>query len=267
MNVHVGKTPDKNHEQYMVPGLERGLNLLALFNRAEPELSLSEIARRLEVPRSTAFRLTYTLDQMGFLKRSSGGFKLGARILSLGFDYLASQDLIEVAQPELTALRDATGASSHLGVLDGREVIYVAQISSLRQLSSRVSVGSRFPAHAQSMGRLLLGALPAAELEALYAGVVLEKFTEDTPGDIAELKARIAEDRARGYVVSRGNFERGIVAVAAPVMDGQGVVVAAVNISGPATALDTGALEGVFKDRVMAAAQAISRHLGYRFQE
>ncbi|MGQ3027146.1 MAG: IclR family transcriptional regulator, partial [Ferrovibrionaceae bacterium] len=165
------------------------------------------------------------------------------------------------------ALRDATGASSHLGVLDGRDVIYVAQVSSLRQLSSRVSVGSRFPAHAQSMGRLLLAALPAAELEALYAGVALDKFTEDTPGDFAELKSRIAEDRARGYVVSRGNFERGIVAVAAPVVDAQGVVVAAVNISGPATALDTGALEGVFKDRVMAAAKAISRHLGHRFQE
>jgi DNA-binding IclR family transcriptional regulator len=259
--------PAKNHERYLVPGLERGLKLLSLFSRAEPELPLAELARRLGLSRSSVFRLAYTLEHTGFLLKGAQGYQVGPRVLTLGFDYLASQDLIETARPELTALRDATGASAHLGVREGVEVIYVAQVSSLRQLSSRVSVGTRFPAHAMSMGRLLLSALSDAELEALYRGVKLKRFTDETPASLAELKRRIAADRARGYVVSRGSFESGIAAVAAPVFDAQGKIVAAINISGPAAVLDAGALDGAIKDRVIQAAANISRKLGYRPRE
>lgn len=254
----------KNHKRYLVPGLERGLKLLSLFSRSDPELTLVEIARRMGLTRSSAFRLAYTLEHTGHLVRAGAGYQVGPRVLTLGFDYLASQDLIETARPDLTALRDATGASAHLGVRDHAEVIYVAQVPSLRQLSSRVSVGTRFPAHAMSMGRLLLASLTDAELEELYRDVKLERFTDETPADFAELKQRIASDRARGYVVSRGSFERGIVAVAAPVFDAQDKAVAAINISGPAAALDTGALDGAIKDRVLQAAASISRKLGHR---
>ena len=115
-----------------------------------------------------------------------------------------------------------------------------------------------------SMGRLLLSALSEEEFDALYKGVSLEKFTDDTPGTVEELRARIAADRKRGYVISRGSFERGIAAIAAPVLGADARVVAAVNISGPAATLDTGAIDGVFKDRVCETAARISRALGYR---
>jgi IclR family pca regulon transcriptional regulator len=253
-----------NHDTYMVPGLERGLRVLFMLANERAELSLTQIADRLGVPRSSVFRICYTLEQLGLLTRSPAGYGLGPRILSLGFDYLSSLDIVEIARPELIALRDDTGASSHLGVLSGTEVVYIAQVPSHRQLASRVAVGSRFPAHAMSMGRLLLSSLTDAELDTLYAGLHLEQFTTETPATLDELKRRIASERRRGYVLSRSSFEQGIVAVAAPVLDSDDKVVAAINISGPSASLDTGALEGVYKDRVCEAAQRISLQLGHR---
>lgn len=253
-----------NHDKYMVPGLERGLRVLFVLAAERGDLSLTEISERLGAPRSSVFRICYTLEQLGLLRRTQRGYALGPRILSLGFDYLSSLDIVEIARPELVALRDDTGASAHLGVLSGTDVVYIAQVPSLRQLASRVAVGSRFPAHAMSMGRLLLSSLPAAEFDALYAGVALQKFTSDTPATIDELRQKISAEREQGYVISRSSFEAGIAAVAAPVLDRDGNVVAAINISGPAASLDTGALEGVFKDRVCEAARRISTQLGYR---
>ena len=253
-----------NHATYMVPGLERGLSILFMLAKERGELTLAQLADRLELPRSSVFRLCYTLDQLGLVQRTGAGYGLGSRVLTLGFDYLSSLDIVEIARPDLIALRDDTGASAHLGILSGTDVVYIAQVPSLRQLASRVAVGSRFPAHAMSMGRLLLSSLSAADFEALYDGVVLEKFTDDTPATIEELRQRIAADGGRGYVISRGRFERGIVAVAAPVLDAHNKVVAAINISGPAASLDTGALEGVYKDRVCEAARRISMLLGHR---
>ncbi len=253
-----------NHGKYMVPGLERGLRVLFILANERSELSLTEISERLGAPRSSVFRICYTLDQLGLLRRTQHGYALGPRILSLGFDYLSSLDIVEIARPELAALRDDTGASAHLGVLSGTDVVYIAQVPSLRQLASRVAVGSRFPAHAMSMGRLLLSSLPAVEFDTLYTGIELKRFTNETPGTIEDLRQKIAAERERGYVISRSSFEAGIVAVAAPVMDRDGKVVAAINISGPAASLDTGALEGVFKDRVCEAARRISTQLGYR---
>lgn len=253
-----------NHDTYMVPGLERGVRVLFMLANERGELSLTQIAERLAVPRSSVFRICYTLDQLGLLRRTSNGYGLGPRILSLGFDYLSSLDIVEIARPELVALRDDTGTSAHLGVLSGTDVVYIAQVPSLRQLASRVAVGSRFPAHAMSMGRLLLSSLPPAQFDALYAGVTLQKFTSETPGTIEDLRSRIAAERERGYVISRSSFEQGIVAVAAPVLDRESQVVAAINISGPAASLDTGALEGVYKDRVCEAARRISSQLGHR---
>lgn len=253
-----------SQNNYTVPALDRGLRILFLLSAKRSEMSLAELAAELKLPRSSVFRMCYTLDQLGLLRKTQLGYALGASVLALGFDYLSSLDIVEVARPELVALRDATGASANLGVLSGTEVVYIAQVPSLRQLASRVAIGSRFPAHAMSMGRLLLSSLSEDRFEALYAGVKLQRFTADTPASLTDLRARITADRKRGYVISRGNYEDGIVAVAAPVFDIEGTVVAAINISGPAASLDTGALEGVFKDRVCAAARTISGLLGYR---
>ena len=127
----------------MVPGLERGVRVLFMLAGEKSELSLTQIAERLSAPRSSVFRICYTLEQMGLLRHTALGYGLGPSILSLGFEYLSSLDIVEISKPELIGLRDDTGASAHLGVLSGTHVVYIAQVPSFRQLASRVAVGSR----------------------------------------------------------------------------------------------------------------------------
>ncbi|SLN63493.1 IclR family transcriptional regulator [Oceanibacterium hippocampi] len=253
-------------ERYVVPGLERGLRLLECFSRDRREMTLADLGRELALPRSTVFRLAVTLERMGYLQRVVGGksYALGSRILTLGFEYLASMDLVEVARPHLTALRDATGAAAHMAIREGREIVYIARVASQAQLASNVHVGTRFQAHATSMGRVLLGALNDSDIVNLYAGVALERFTEFTPGTVPELLDIVEQDRNRGYVVSRFAFERGVASVAAPVRDASGRIVAAINISSPGSYIPLDELDGVIKDRVLESAREISAWLGFR---
>lgn len=255
-----------DEDRYMVPGLERGLRLLECFARDNGELTLAELTRRLDLPRSTVFRLVFTLERLGYLQRSASGktYTLGSRILTLGFEYLGSMDLVEVARPYLVALRDDTGASAHMTIREGREIVYVARVASQAQVTSNVHVGTRFKAHATAMGRLLLGDLNDHALINLYSGVTMERFTDKTPGTIEELLKTVEQDRNRGYVISRSGYERGVASVAAPVRDAAGHIAAAVSISSPEGYIDMKELDGAIKDRVLACAEAISVWLGYR---
>jgi DNA-binding IclR family transcriptional regulator len=247
----------------MVPALERGLKVLELFSRDEPEIQLIEIARRMALPKSSAYRLTYTLERLGYLKRSPGGFRLAASLLALGFEYLASQDLIEIAGPELAGLRDETGATALLSVLEDRQVICIAQAASHKTLATRVPIGARYPAHVTAMGRVLLAALSDDALARLYAGARLESFTENTLPDFAALKTTLQQDRRRGYAISRGAFQLGIVAVGAVIRNAKAEPVAAISVVGPALELEASA-DGPVKDSVLKAARHLSELLGHR---
>ena len=249
-------------DRYIVPAVDRALRLLSLLAAERGELTLAELTARLALPHATMFRLAHTLERHGLVRRSLTGYQIGPRILTLGFDYLATQDLSVLARPELVALRDATGASANLAVLDGQDVIYICHVPSLRPLGSRVQVGSRLPAHASSIGRVLLGALPEDALRALYRDPA-DAFP-DTAHDADALVAQAARDRARGWVRKRGVYERELMAIAAPVLDAGGAIVAAINISGPArlvAADDDGVAQAA---RVMHSARVISGLLGWR---
>lgn len=252
-------------DRYMVPGLERGLRLLRCFTRDAPLLGAGDLARTLGLPRTTVFRLIHTLEAMGFVERADGAnrYRLGPEVLGLGFEYLSALELPEVARPALERLRDETGASSHLAIREGGEIVYVSRYASRSALTSNIRVGSRLAAHASSMGRALLADLTEAELDGIYPpGCELEIFTDQTPRDMESLKALLREDRRTGYVVSRSFFERGVVSVAAPVRDATGRAVAAINVTAAQTAIDENALETAFKDRVCDAAAIISAWLG-----
>lgn len=251
-------------DRYIVPGLERGLRLLGCFSRDRPVLGLGDLMRTLDLPRSTVFRLARTLESMGFLQRVDGGqgYRLGAAVLGLGFEYLATIELPEIARPALEKLRDETGASTHLAIRDHDEIVYVGRYPSRSALTSNIRVGSRLAAHASSMGRTLLADLDDDALDALYAGRTLQRFTDQTPADLAALRALLRADRRQGYVVSRSFFERGVVSVAAPVRDLTGRAVAAINVTAAAEAIEPAVLEGAVKDRVCEAARSISRWLG-----
>jgi PcaR/PcaU/PobR family beta-ketoadipate pathway transcriptional regulator len=253
-------------ERYMVPGLARGLAMLAAFTAEAPQLSLADLARAVGLTRSSAFRIAYTLTELGYLVRDEAtkSYRLGPRVLGLGFAYLASIEIVEIAQPHLVALRDRTQCSAHLAVLDGTEIVYVARHAVQKALTSHVQVGSRLPAHATSMGRAILSQLSADDVRARFKGKALESFSEATATTLDDLIAQLARDRSRGYVLSRSNFERGIASVAAPIFDAEGAVAAAINITTPESTLSGDDLETRIRDAVVETAATISEWLGHR---
>ena len=259
------ETPHKNHESYFVPGLQRGLLVLEALAAARRPLTVTELGRALGLSRSSTFRLTYTLKQMGFIEALQDAklFRLGPRVLNIGFAYLASQDLIEVARQELEALRNATNVSAHLAIRDKQEVLYLSCVQSRSGFLSNMNVGIRLPAYATPMGWLLLGDLSTRELATLFAAVKFEKLTSQTPRDVKELGRRIADGVAAGSVVSRGVMESGGSSVAAPVFDNAGRVAAAIDISGPDSAFEQAELEDRYAAEVRNAAARISMRLGY----
>lgn len=259
----------KNHAIYFVPGLQRGLMVLEAIADARRPLSVAEIAKTLALTRSSIFRLTYTLTRMGFLDAlgETKTFALGPRVLNIGFAFLASKDVIEIARPDLEALRDATNVSAHLAIRDHREVLYLSCVQTRSGFLSNMNVGARMPAHAVPMGWLLLSDLTSREMSTLYEGQTLIQMTAETPRSISELKTRVAGAASRGVVVSRGFMESGGSSVSAPILDRDGRVVAALDISGPDSAFDLRELEGRYTAEVTAAAMRISVRLGYSAKE
>lgn len=255
----------KNHDIYFVPGLRRGLLVLETLAAEGRPMSVGDIGKRIGLSRSSMFRLAYTLQHMGFVDEvpETKALRLGARVLNIGYAYLASQSLIEVARPELEALRDRTSVSSHLAILDRREILYLSCMQTKSGFLSTMNVGTRLPAYATPMGWLLLGDRTAAEIAALYPERTLAPMTEQTPRSTGELMQRIAEAMAAGYAISHGVVEPGGSSIAAPVRDREGQVVAAIDVSAPDSAFDLAQFETRDVSEVVAAAGRISARLGY----
>jgi DNA-binding IclR family transcriptional regulator len=255
---------DDLQEKYQVPGLERGLRLLCEFDRQNRTLSAPELARRLNVPRSTVFRLLTTLERMGFVERNEGGrdYRLGMAVLRLGFEYLASLELTEIGRPLLERLRDDIGYPCNLVVRDGRSIVYVAKSVTPSALVSWVNVGTRLPAHGTVLGRVLLENLSLSELRALYPEEHLEVFSESTPKTVVELFDLVQKDKERGYVIGEGFFESRISTVAAPVRDHSGLVVAALGATIPSPHIEAGQMDHIVR-RVREAADELSRLLDH----
>lgn len=261
------KEPNKpDADRYIVPGLKRGLEMLQLFDADCPSMRLTTLAQRLGISRSSAFRLVHTLESMGMVERdpASSSFRLGSCVLSLGFANLSALELVEVASPELQALRHETGFSAHLAILDTREIVYLARMPSHSGLTSNIAVGQRRDAHAAPLGRVLLSELSDDELTDLYKGVRLQPRTPMTPTTLDDLRRSLAEVRARGYEVSRGSYWPGGCSVAAPVRDSSGEIIAGISITGPYDEAAEARLATEFRDSVLAAAGRISARLGHR---
>lgn len=253
----------ENQDKYIVPGLERGLLLLCEFSRQNRTLTAPELARRLSLPRSTIFRLLTTLETMGFVNRSGNEYRLGMSVLRLGFEYLASLELTELGQPLLARLCDHLNYPSNLVVRDGRSIVYVAKVSPPSVFSSAVTVGTRLPAHATVLGRVLLADLSLAELRELYPEEHLEQHSPSTPKTVLELFDLVQADRLRGYVSGEGFFEQTISTVAAPVRDASGRVAAALGLTIPTVQIGHVNFENLL-GQVCGSADELSRLLNYR---
>jgi len=253
-----------NAPRYNVPGLERGLRILQLFDRTRKILSAADMARALQIPRSTAFRIAQTLEHLGFLQRANEAYRIGPAVLRMGFEYIASLEFTELARPIVERLRDETGFSAQLVIRDGCEVVIVLKAAGQSTFASNVTIGTRLPAHATILGRVLLTDADDRTLAALYPAATLPKTSSKSPRTVSELKRLIKEDRARGYAVSESFFEQGISAVAAPVRDGSGDVVAAMSITAQRPNLDPAELRERLIKQVLRAARDLSHQLNYR---
>jgi IclR family pca regulon transcriptional regulator len=248
----------KNHEVYFVPGLHRGLRVLEVVAAARRPMSISEIGAELDLSRSSVFRLVYTLRHMRFLEEEQSKlFTLGPRVLNIGFAFLASKDIIEIARPELEALRDETQVSAHLAILDDRDVLYLSCVQTRSGFLSNMNVGSRVPAYGSPIGWLLLSEMRRSEIVEMYRNRPFTPLTEKTPRSVEALLELVEDARKRGHVVSRGIMEAGGASIAAAITDRGGRVVAAVDISGPESAFDLDRLE----DKYTAAVQSFARRI------
>ena len=218
-----------------VQSLARGLAVIRAFDADHPELTLSDVARRAALTRAAARRFLLTLESLGYVRADDRSFSLTPRVLELGFSYLSSLSLPEIVQPHLESLSREVGESVSAAVLDGPDIVYIARVPTRRIMSVRITIGTRFPAFATSMGRVLLAGLPDEGADAALAASALVPFTERTVTDPGDLRAELASVRAQGWSVVDGELEPGLLSIAAPLHARDGRVVAAVNVSTSAT--------------------------------
>lgn len=214
-----------------VKSLARGLAVIRAFDSEHPQLTLAEVARRAEIPAAAARRFLRTLQTLGYVRGGERFFSLTPKVLELGYSYLSSLSLPELMQPHLEVLSRTVGESVSGAVLSGAEIVYVTRVPTQRIMAVAITIGTRFPAAATSMGRMLLSGLPASEVDRLLEGMPLEQFTENTVALRSELHARLDEVRAQGWAMVEGELENGLRSIAAPIKDRQGTVVAAINVS------------------------------------
>jgi len=214
-----------------VQSLERGLSVIRAFDAEHRELALSDVARATGLTRAAARRFLLTLVKLGYVNFADGRFSLRPRVLELGYAYLSSLTLPEVAQPHMEALVAKVNESSSISVLDDLEVVYVVRVPTRRIMSITLSVGTRLPAYATSMGRVLLASLPDDELEERLSRIEIRPLTARTLKEKDELRAILAATRKQGYAATDQELEEGLRSLAVPIRDASDVVVAALNVS------------------------------------
>jgi len=245
---------------YRVPSLQRGLAILQMFTAARRNLSMAEMAERLGVSVSAIYRIVHTLCEMGYLRKlGKNNYELGPQVVSDGFGYLTSRDLVDVALPHLNALRDRTSLSCHLSIREQTDSLYLYRAFAAQRLSVNIPIGTRIPCHCTAMGRMLLSGLNDSQLDNLYQHVRLDDYPPPAPRTLPELRAMLDQDRERGWVLHRSDYS---TAIACAVHDHRGAVTAAINLSGPDAVMDDETARSHYRQALQQCARAISRELG-----
>jgi len=250
---------------YIAPPAQRAVRLIRHIADGNSVVNMSETAKFLKINRTTLLRLLHTLEVEGFVERrpNGDGYQVGLTFLGVAARALFSQDMVQVSIPVLTRLAEVLQLSSHLGILDGTDVLYLVRRTPNTPLASNVRVGSRLPAHATTMGRMILAFMTESEIEALYKGKPLERFSERTVTSLTELHRQTASDRDAGVAWSDAYFENGISSAAVPVLDFAGIPVGAINVSGPVSACADPQRRQIIGEELKKAGREISSRLGW----
>lgn len=248
----------------VVDSVARALTLLEAFDAEHPTMTVTEAAELSGLTRATARRIMLTLVRSGFAQQEEQRFRLTPRVLRLGFSYLSATPVAERAQPHMRLLADRVRESCSIATLDADEIVYLARVPAGRSMTITLGVGARLPAYPTSMGRVLLAALPAIELEAYLAATTLVALTPHTLTDPAAFRAELERVADRGFAVIDQEREEGVRSAAAPIRDGTRAVVAALNVSVNAARVSIERLLDEVVPLLRDTAATISADLGHR---
>jgi IclR family pca regulon transcriptional regulator len=250
-----------------IEAIARGLDVIRAFGPGQPVMSLAAVAAASDLPRPTARRILLTLEQLGYVRQVAGGPQLGQgpggyeltpRVLDLGMSYVLSRGLWEVARPHMEALVARTRNSSSIAQLDGSDIVYVARVAVPKIVTLAVTIGTRFPAMQTSLGKVLLAAVPLADAERILAEPTRSGISPRWQPDAGERAAALREVRARGWALTDEQLAPGIRSVAVPLRDGEGRVIAALNVNSHAAETPLEVLTGEYLPLLLKAAGAIS---------
>ena len=253
--------PRRDDDPNFVEAVARGFDVVKAFGPQQPVMSLSEVAAATGLARPTARRILLTLDALGYVRPEAGGYALTPRVLELGMSYVQALGLWDVARPHLERLVASTGESSSIAQLDGSDIVYVARVAVPKIIALRVSIGTRFPAAQTSLGKVLLAALPLEALDRVLAEPSRAGVQAAWQPDRPELDAALREVRARGWALTDEQLAPGIRSVAAPLRDGAGEVIAALNVTVHAAETSLETLTGDYLPLLLQAAGDVSADL------
>lgn len=247
-----------------VQSLAKGFKVMQAFTAQEPELTMAEVARKAGLDNATAFRFLNTLVNLGYVQKvdNSRLFRLTLKVLDLGFHAIARSDLRTLARPILRGLVGEVNEAASIGVLDGSNVTYVERVQAgLIQLGVEVRIGSRVPAYSTAVGQAIVAWLPRETQLQVLQGQPMLQLTEHTITDIDALLARLQHIRSIGYALSNQETVSGLYVLAAPVLDIDGLPVAALSVAAPARRSTLQQFEQNTLAAVLEAAQQLSKSL------
>ena len=252
--------PDRDYVQ----SLSRGLTVLEAFNAERPAMTLADMSRATGLTRATVRRLLLTLVALGFVCTDGRTFELTPRVLDLGFAYVSSLQLPDIAQPFMEALSDRVHESVSASVLDGSQIVYVARVNTQRIMGISLAIGSRLPAAWTAMGRVLLAGLGDLQLDEFLDGLVVSGPTPQSINNLDALRSEILTVRGQGYALIDQELELGIRSVSAPLRDRRGRTLAAINVGTHAARVTLKELRGVILPDLLATARNIEAQLAKR---
>jgi IclR family pca regulon transcriptional regulator len=258
-SVAADSGPPRNSD--FVQSLDRGLAVIKAFGPDRERLSLSEVARATGLTRAATRRFLLTLVKLGYVRNDGREFSLRPRVLELGYAYLSGLGMPEVAAPHLEELVAQVRESSSISVLDSQHIVYVARVPTKRIMTVSISVGTRFPAYATSMGRVLLAGLSEDELHRYLAEADLAPITGRTVTDPDRLREILRDVAKQGYAIVDQELEEGLRAVAAPIHGAGGAVTAAINISAHASRISMTAMRTELLPHLLQTASRIESDL------
>lgn len=255
--------PNTSERGYTIAAIARALDVLAAFQCPPHEFGPSELARRLGMTKNHVFRVLKTFEEHGYVRRIDDRYMIGMRAFEIGQLAIKRLEVVRVAQPIVRELHARTGETVHLAVLDSTslEAVCVDRMESEHAVRLSAEVGRRFPLHAGACPKVLLAFLPESEREAVLARG-LPAFTSRTNTDAQKLRSEVEQVRCMGYAVADEDLDPGASAVAAPIRQWTGEVIAAISVAGPISRVGA-QLRSTLRDEVVAAAECISQALGY----